>query len=165
MHAEGGANRRRNRLLRQGGPLSCTVDTILLPMSQHPALTSDTARRLAEYLEQLRDTPPDQRSSDTSRTFEAGSADVHVELTDAETLGVFVVLHSTTVDPSDGPLVETSDEAERLGADIAALLSDVFDWTADRTEFLHAQTRTQRYAGTWYGIEHDLATGERTAPV
>ena len=134
-------------------------------MSQSPTLISDTARHLTEYLEQLRDTPADQRPTDTAQTFEAGSADIHVEVPDAETLGVFVVLSGITVDTSDGPLMATDDEAEQLGADIAALLSDVFDWSADRAEFLHAPTRTQRNEGTWYGIKHDLATGDRTTPV
>ena len=134
-------------------------------MCQYPSLTSDTARRITEYLEQLRDTPSDQLPPDASRTFEAGSADIHVEVPDAETLGVFVALSGITVDTSDGPLMATGDEAEQLGADIAALLSDVFDWNADRAEFLHAPTRTQRNEGTWYGIEHDLATGDRTTPV
>ena len=123
------------------------------------------ARQLTEYLEQLRDTPSDRLPSDTSRTFEAGAADIHVEVTDAETLGVFVVLYGRTADTSDGPLMETGDDAKQLGGDIAALLSDVFNWNADRAEFLHVSTRTQRCEGTWYGIEHDLVTGDRTTPV
>ena len=54
-------------------------------MSPSPTLASDTARQLTEYLQRLRDTPPDQRPTDTAQTFKAGAADIHVELTDTKT--------------------------------------------------------------------------------
>lgn len=77
---------------------------------------------------------------------------------------MFVILYSSTVNTTDGPMMETSTEAAQLGADIAALLSDVFNWPADHTEFLHARARSQRTGGTWYGIERALATGDRKTP-